>query len=141
MQHTPERSTGKKKVWRQPVFPEEGCGKTRSEINARYSTPVQLCSIGKSVLAHDHTSDKCHRRRPSDLENYHIFFRGQCENLDKSYSKTSVFQQPVIEDNTPGHRHVERELSGYRRYRLILSYHKYEIDFHDEPSATMYRHS
>ena len=34
--------TGKKKVWRQPVFPEEGCGKTRSEINARYSTPVQL---------------------------------------------------------------------------------------------------
>lgn len=32
----------KEKVWRQSAYPEEGCGKTCSEINARYSTPVQL---------------------------------------------------------------------------------------------------
>ena len=75
----PRHSTYKKKVWRQPAYLEEGCGRTCSEINARYSTPVQLWGIGQTVLPHDHTSDEWRSCLP-DFENYHIFFQRQYEN-------------------------------------------------------------
>ena len=64
------------------VYPNEGCGKTQSEIND--TIPHTVVDMGhqgtECTYPHDSTRNECCFVPSFRLENYHIFIRGLAKN-------------------------------------------------------------